>query len=175
MEIKDPTGRLARWSIYLQAYDFQIIHRHGKTHSNADALSRPVLMAIENVNTNQSQIEDDSSKALDPHEDEALLHFLKHKIMPSGMSKKNIKRVTKLSTYYELENDQLLYIDKQSNKHLIVPKIELRKQLIEQAHLLGHFQLKTVQERLREEYYWKGMNTDIEKYIRNCLKCLEFQ
>ena len=103
-------------------------------------------MAIENENTNQSQIEDVSSKNLDPHEDEALLHFLKQKSMPSGLSKKNIKRITTLSTYYKWENDQLLYIDKQSNKHLIVPKVELRKQLIEQAHLLGHFQHKTVQE-----------------------------
>jgi len=40
MSIKEPTGRLERWSLYLQAYDFEIIHRSGITHSNADALSR---------------------------------------------------------------------------------------------------------------------------------------
>ena len=40
--IRDSTGRLARWSIYLQAYDFEILHRAGKLHCNADALSRPV-------------------------------------------------------------------------------------------------------------------------------------
>ncbi|CAF1137087.1 unnamed protein product, partial [Brachionus calyciflorus] len=34
MKIVDPTDRLARWSIYLQAYDFEIIHRKGKVHSN---------------------------------------------------------------------------------------------------------------------------------------------
>ena len=52
MTINDPTGRLARWSLYLQAYDFEIIHRKGKKHTNVDALSRPVLMsekAVEEV------------------------------------------------------------------------------------------------------------------------------
>ena len=43
MNINDPTGRLARWAIYLQIYDFEIIHRKGKSHQNVDALSRPVL------------------------------------------------------------------------------------------------------------------------------------
>jgi hypothetical protein len=35
-----PTGRLARWVMKLQAYDFKIIHRAGKKHSNVDSLSR---------------------------------------------------------------------------------------------------------------------------------------
>ncbi len=38
--MKEPTGRLARWSIYLQAYKFDIEHRKG---TNVDALGRPVL------------------------------------------------------------------------------------------------------------------------------------
>ena len=40
MPIKDPTGRLARWSLLLQQYDFEINHRAGKANANADALSR---------------------------------------------------------------------------------------------------------------------------------------
>ena len=72
MSIKDPTAKLARWSIYLQSYDFEIIHRQGRVHSNVDTLSRPVL------STTVSTVAIDESEVLitDPLEDEALLHYL---------------------------------------------------------------------------------------------------
>lgn len=38
--IKQSTGRLARWSVLLQGYDFEICYRKGVTMKNADALSR---------------------------------------------------------------------------------------------------------------------------------------
>ena len=36
---RDPEGQLARWIELLQEYDFDIVHRQGKVHCNADALS----------------------------------------------------------------------------------------------------------------------------------------
>ena len=39
--MKNPTNsRLACWSILLQDFDFDVIHRPGRVHSNVDALSR---------------------------------------------------------------------------------------------------------------------------------------
>ena len=40
MNIKDATGRFARWSLLLQQHDFDIVHRPGKIHGNAGSLSR---------------------------------------------------------------------------------------------------------------------------------------
>ncbi|KAK6177716.1 hypothetical protein SNE40_015762 [Patella caerulea] len=37
---KNPEGQIARWFETLAAYDFEIEHRPGRIHSNADALSR---------------------------------------------------------------------------------------------------------------------------------------
>ena len=37
---KQPKGRLARWIAYLQQFDFEVIHKAGKHHTNADTLSR---------------------------------------------------------------------------------------------------------------------------------------
>ena len=80
MSIRDPTGRLARWSIYLQGYDFEIIHKKGSAHTNVDALSRPpVPMEIKEVMSMKMVEEDELSvKNLDPYDDEALLYYLKH-------------------------------------------------------------------------------------------------
>ena len=37
---REPEGQLARWLERLQELDFDIVHRRGKKHTNADALSR---------------------------------------------------------------------------------------------------------------------------------------
>ena len=37
---KNPEGQLARWFELLFEYDFEIVHRKGRSHANADALSR---------------------------------------------------------------------------------------------------------------------------------------
>ena len=38
--MKEPEGQLARWLEQLQEYDFEVVHRKGCNHLNADALSR---------------------------------------------------------------------------------------------------------------------------------------
>ena len=40
MSFKEPEGQLARWLDTLSEYDFEIRHRAGRIHGNADALSR---------------------------------------------------------------------------------------------------------------------------------------
>ena len=37
---KDPTGRRTRWAIELDNYEFDIVYKKGKTHADADAMSR---------------------------------------------------------------------------------------------------------------------------------------
>ena len=37
---KNPKGRLARWVAYLQQFNFEVQHKAGKAHTNADCLSR---------------------------------------------------------------------------------------------------------------------------------------
>ena len=45
-KMKDSTGRLARWSLFLQPYSFTIHHRAGKNNGNADGLSRVLSEAV---------------------------------------------------------------------------------------------------------------------------------
>lgn len=38
--VKDNGGKRTRWTLLLQEYDFEVIHRPGKENGNADGLSR---------------------------------------------------------------------------------------------------------------------------------------
>ena len=38
--VKDTSTRLGRWAIHLQEYQFDIVHKAGRVHKNADVLSR---------------------------------------------------------------------------------------------------------------------------------------
>lgn len=40
LNFKNPEGQMARWFKVLASYDFEMQHRAGKSHNNADALSR---------------------------------------------------------------------------------------------------------------------------------------
>lgn len=46
MNARDQNSRLARWNLLLQENDFEIVHRAGKMHPNADALSRAAVRTI---------------------------------------------------------------------------------------------------------------------------------
>lgn len=53
--LKDPNGRLSRWAVRLQQFDFTIIHRKGKNHVVPDYLSRSVpLVDCDTVNISPS-------------------------------------------------------------------------------------------------------------------------
>lgn len=47
IQLKNPTGRLARWALNLQSYYFEIKYRPGKKNGNVDVLSRRVYTITE--------------------------------------------------------------------------------------------------------------------------------
>lgn len=159
MTIKDLSGRLARWSVLLQEYNFDIIHRKGKSHSNVDALSRPPSGKANGDPTIEAM--QSRTKIADPFDDSQLMATLKRNTEPNAV--------------YEYSNGKIFYkpSDNKSNTKLEVPPFEERKQLIEQAHLLGHFQAKSTELRLREQYFWPNMSKDVQQVIDNCLPCLK--
>ncbi|CAF1139049.1 unnamed protein product [Brachionus calyciflorus] len=169
--MKNPNARLTRWSILLQTFDFEIIHPKGVLHSNVDALSRPVMIA--DITDNND--EDLSTKYLEPYQDSHILHFLKYNRHPEGSSKKQVKRVSRLSKHFTLKEDTL-YFRKLLNESfkVLVPKIEDRIDILANSHNLGHFKTDTVYTNLSKEFYWKAMKDEIEKFIKKCNFCIRF-
>ena len=53
-KLKEKNARLTRWSLALQAYTFDVVHRAGSANGNADALSRAALVEATDSMTNES-------------------------------------------------------------------------------------------------------------------------
>ena len=66
-----PTGKRARWIMYLQQFNFEIVHRPGKENKNADALSRTLevtcyFIRVENEGGEGSNQKTFSNDRLEP-------------------------------------------------------------------------------------------------------------
>lgn len=103
MSFTDPTGRLARWSLYLQSYEFTIIHRKGSSHNNVDVMSRPILLINKDTTTN-TENEDVSNKFIEPYEDLTLLYYLEHGKHKKGISKTQVKRIEQIAKRFKIES-----------------------------------------------------------------------
>ena len=150
MDKKDIIPRIARWALQLQEFDYKIEHRSGIRMRHADALSRyPVVLQIR----------------------DALLERLRQ---AQGADEKTtaIKRVLETGIYEDyLIEGGLLYREREGTKLLVIPK-GMQREIISQAHELGHFGLKKTQELINREYWIDGLKTKIESHIRNCVPCI---
>jgi hypothetical protein len=164
-------GRLARWAMYLQEYQFDVVYRKGTLHSNVDAISRPVL-TVSILNNNEIDDNDDN-KNIEAYNDSYLTHYLKFKTHLPGASKRQLKRIMRLVTKYKLDlGSNTLYYRKNENvEYVKILKIDERSGIIERAHLQGHFNAQSTLQRILMQYYWVKMAIDVINFVNKCLKC----
>lgn len=90
--------------------------------------------------------------------------FLKGELPADGISK---DRVTRISKFFKLEGDLLLY-----EGMICVPRTNV-KEILELAHdnrTSGHFGYSKTLSRLHG-YHWKNKSTDVYEYCRGCKTC----
>ncbi|UYV76584.1 hypothetical protein LAZ67_14001277, partial [Cordylochernes scorpioides] len=160
--LKDPTGRLARWALKIQEYDFDIIHKSGKKHMDADGLSRGPL-------TETDWVEDYERLFLNQiinEEDEFIENV-----------KKSLKGSKRAITQNFKEENGCLY-KKNPNPEgrawlLVVPK-KRRKEIMSEFHnhmLNGHLGVARTTYRLKNKYHWPSMLKDVSEFVKTCHLC----
>jgi len=173
MSQKDLSGRLARWSLKLQGFDFNIKHVKGVDNVVPDALSRVecetveeilefVPVIIDAVDLNNSAF--NSSEYVN----------LRQQIETSP-EKFPILRIHENRIYIRLEPKLMDKLSDLSIYKLWIP-VELRKSLIEHNHdepVAAHGGIKKTLDRLRKFYYWPHMAQDVKSFVLKCDVCKE--
>lgn len=161
--LKDPSGRLARWCVKLQQYDFNIIHRRGKDNVVPDALSRTVPVITELSHTPllfENYRDPWYAKMIDRVTNDPL-HYPQWRVGEGIL----YRRVRNLYPGLEPESQDW---------KIVVPKSH-RFSLIKQNHdvpTAGHSGVYKTHGRLVLKYYWPKMKADISKYVKSCRVCL---
>ena len=170
--LKDVGGRLARWLMYLQQFNFQVEYRSGKTHTNADALSRlpptePIISVI------QQQLGKDlgdlrSAQLADPDLAPIITALSSHSVLPSNIAP-GLKNVF-LSDGLLCRNFRQ---SSSSRAHIqfILPT-SLRRAVLQQLHdHSGHLGIHKTMENVKQRFYWPGYESDIGMWIKECQQC----
>lgn len=161
-KLKEPTGRLARWAVRLQQYDFSIIHRKGKDHVVPDLLSRsvPLIDLIEVTQVSEdlwyNQI------------------FGKVRDRPAEFPDWRIEG----HQLFKLVHSRLFGLLKEEECWKRVLPRELRQDAIHASHdvpTAGHLGVVKTVQRLAALYYWPQLRRDVTKYVRNCGVCARYK
>src|ERR1700722_13745 len=69
--------------------------------------------------------------------------------------------------------DEKLYRVKDQVFYLVIKRSENEgiMYLLHDHELSAHFGIRATQEKVKEKYYWKGMDKDIDEYVRSCDRC----
>lgn len=116
LEMKNSNSKLARWTIYNQAFNLVIRYRAGIKHKNVDTSSRPVLTIT--YKSADSEQEDSSTKGLDPYENAVLMHFLVTEKSFSVANKKQCKRIKNSSRQPRPIDGHILYGIEEENHNV---------------------------------------------------------
>ena len=180
MNIREPTGRLARWALLLQQYDFEIVHRSGRSNGNADALSRreydSVLAALDTSGVQTDRIKDLQRK--DPALAD-IIEYLEFEDLPED-SKAAKKLLYTIEQYYLDPDGILCHIWIPGGKRVPTPRSQLvvpsslRHEVLINAHDLptgGHLGVNKTYAKLRDRYFWPKMYMDVQHWCLSCEHC----
>lgn len=145
--------RIARWALELQNYDYDIVHRESRRMQHVDALSRNLIMVLEEGSFEQTL-------ALQQIKDESIIKVRKK--IQKGDDK-----------FFEIR-DGLVY--RKSNGRLLfyVPE-QMQTNVIRKSHDdVGHVGVDKAMEIITRVYWFPELKVKVKNHIDNCLSCITF-
>lgn len=154
LQKRDMNPRISRWSLELQCYDFEIVHRPGNRMTHVDALSRSFGILV--VEDNPFEWNLSICQSQDP----------KISAIASRLEKVN-------DPQYELRNG-IVYKKQGGDLLFFVPERMESHVLFRYHNEMGHLAIGKTTEAIRRTYWFPKMRDKVDNHIRNCLKCISF-
>ena len=158
--LKNPTGRLARWALSLLEYSYDIVHRKGSSHHVPDALSRMFEDPLEIINL---------AKDLTPS------WYVRRFLAVTNYPEKFPTWRIELGKLYHFRPDPVIStLIHDLNEWKLVPPDEERAGILRAAHdppQAGHLGTQKTYMRVATDYFWPGYYRDVAAYVRGCEIC----
>ena len=188
---KEPEGQTARWLESLQEFDFEVIHRSGRNHSNADALSRCGTTGEDEVKrykVNAATVSKDPLDSVNMHQlqekDEVIGPVLRAMHSGTRVRPSDIQGRSRECFQLAEQWDQLTIVDGilhrrhedangRSHLQVVAPKVS-RSDIMHHLHdgiAGGHLGEAKTLSRLRERLYWPGHASDVRMWCKTCSHC----
>ena len=179
----EPTGQAARWLESLASFDFDVVHRPGAQNSNADALSRYPIRAIQFAG-NATEYSVDDIAAMQ-EEDNDIAYARKWVVDGNRPTDDEMNGYSQEARWLwskfallKMENG-ILYMQQPTHdgsaleRVTVVPKA-LRQRIMETAHSKpgsGHIGRAKMLAKLKERFAWYKMADSVLWYVRTCDAC----
>lgn len=159
LQKKDVNAKIARWAMYLEQFDFEIIHRPGTTMQHADALSR--------INVYLLDEEDRCSPSLF----ENALYV--SQLQDPDIAK--IKQAVELGSLKDYEiRDAILYKVIGDNSLLYVPTHMIPSVINKFHNEMGHFGVDKVCGLIKRTYWFPKMREQVLDHCKRCITCIAY-
>jgi transposase InsO family protein len=185
MTTKKLSARQARWAEFLSRFYFLIKYHTGKSNIIADILSRKdgapdhdsrmqILLRPEMVE--KAARKDIGIATLEAESgEESIMEEIKqaNRDAESLQGQKGVAKSEKPGEWGIRDDDILTFQDR-----LVVPTEapyeDLRGRLMNEIHRQGsiaHPGIRKMKKLIKPRFYWRGWNSDVERYVSNCKKC----
>lgn len=167
-KLKNPTGRLAKWSLALLEYDYEIIHRKGANHHVPDALSRIPDATL----PNETEPIDENLYLIETKP--ASWYLRRYLAITEFPDRYPNWRISENKHYHYLPDPVISPIVEDLNQWKIVPPDNERNLLICESHddpQAAYLGTEKTYRKLSKEYYWPGCFQDVVDYVKKCETC----